>query len=238
MRIAKRGLRSDAFRPTVRHRPCVSLCLINPQSAVRSLKTSCRPAYTLVELMLVLAIVAALAAVAWPSVLRMQADYDLSSAAEQVRQQIGQARARAVHAGLAFQFRYEPKGRHFCVIPFEAEPEAIPVSAPSANTPVQAKTSQRFAGEVSKRITFQPPASNTLSLTAAQKVPEAAFQGLPNAGTLTSVNWSGPLIFHPDGTAADALITLGDPRGHRIDISIRGLTGAATVSPIHREATR
>lgn len=193
-----------------------------------------RPGYTLVELTLVLAIIGALAAVAWPSVLRMQADHDLSAAAEQVRQQIGQARNRAIHAGLALQFRFEPKGRHFCVIPFEADPDSN-IGATGAAKPVPEK---RFAGEVSKRIAFYLPTSDASALPPSQKVPEAAFQGLPNAGTLASVNWSGPLIFAADGTAADAMITLGDLRGHRVDITVRGLTGAAAVGPMRREKVR
>ncbi len=234
MRSVECGARNEQRKPSACVRPDVALRLFIPHSAFRTPHPPVRPGYTLVELTLVLAILGALAAVAWPSVLRMQADHELSSSAEQVRQQLGQARTKAIHAGLAYQFRLEPKGRHFCVIPFEADPTVTTNSSRGAKPALE----PRFAGEISKRIAFQPSTNDATSSPAGQKVPEAAFQGMPDAGTLAAVSWSGPLIFQGDGTAADAVITLGDVRGHRVDITLRGLTGAASVGPMRREAVR
>jgi Tfp pilus assembly protein FimT len=188
-------------------------------------------------MLLVLAVIGTLAAAAWPSVLRMQADHDLSAAAEQVRLQLGNARSWSIKTGVKFQFRFEPQGRHFTVVPFEGEPEP---DSKFGNNTAAAALQYRFGGELSNRITFLPVmGSSTLpAAMSSSKLPEAAVHGLPNAGALTSVNWADPLIFSADGTAMDALITLGDPRGHRIDISVRGLTGAAAISPMRREAPR
>ena len=153
-----------------------------------------RSAYTLVELLLVLAILGLIAAAAWPSVLRMQADHDLSAAMEDVRQQLGNARTWAIHSGLTYQFRFEPNGQRFCVIPFEAEQS----SAAASNGNVPPMIMHRSAGAVAKKLTFL--SVNSGGLPPGQKIPNTAFQGLPNAGELAGVGWSGPLVFTPEGT--------------------------------------
>jgi hypothetical protein len=72
----------------------------------------------------------------------------------------------------------------------------------------------------------------------SQKLPPAAFSGLPNAGNLANVNWSPPIVFTTEGTAMDAVVTLADKRGHVIDIVVRGLTGATAVSMMRKEPLR
>jgi type II secretion system protein H len=202
---------------------------------IRRLTSAARPSsprrsgYTLFELLLVLAVLGVIASVAWPSVLRMQADHELAAAVEQVRMQLASARTRAIHSGLAYQFRYEPNGRRFCTLPFEAEPELTTMpGGTSTSPPVQ---TARSAAETSKSVRFLPS-------TGGEKLPAGMFQGLPDAGNLASAAWSAPLIFAPDGSAVDAVIALADRRGQRVDIAVRGLTGAVTVGPMHRGTPR
>ncbi len=197
-----------------------------------------RLAFTLVEVMLVLAVVGVLAAVAWPSVVRMQADHTLSAAAEQTRMVLAEARKQAIHSGLAYQFRFEPKGRRFCAVLFEAEPVTqANAMAGASNPPMMIR---RFSGELPATISFLPANSAaTTGITAmGQKLPEAAFQGLPDAAQLASTDWSAPLVFLSEGSSQDTVLTLADRRGHRIDIEIRGITAAATVGMMRREAVR
>lgn len=197
-------------------------------------------AYTLVEMLLVLAVIGTLAAMTWPSVLRMQADYDLSSAAEQVRLQLAAARANAIKSGVKYQFLYEPKGRNFAVVPLDPEPQnsqTASTASPAAGS-ATAKGQKNASGELPASLTFVPPnAASTLPLPS-QKISATAFQGLSNAGTLASINWSQPLVFAPDGSAMDGTVTVGDNRGQRIDLTIRGLTGATAAGPRRQERKR
>jgi prepilin-type N-terminal cleavage/methylation domain-containing protein len=200
--------------------------------------SSFRPAFTLIELMLVLTVIGVLAAVAWPSVLRLQADHELSSAAEQVRQLLAQARMKSIHTGLAYQFRFEPNGQRMCVVPFENEQPTVDATTTGTQTtsPVP-----RFSSQLPKTIAFALATTTSLSNVGTlpgQKLPDTAFQGLPEVAELAAVEWSAPQVFLPEGTSQDATLTLADRRGHRIDVQVRGLTGAATIGPMRQEAVR
>lgn len=207
---------------------------VSPQSGKRS-------AYTLVEMMLVLAVIGTLAAVTWPSVLRMQADHDLSSAAEQVRLQLAAARTKAIKSGVKYQFLYEPKGRHFAVVPLEPELQSMPAVGNGAGAAKPASTSKgqsSSAGELSTKLSFLAPNAGSTLPASSQKISAASFQGLDNAGTLSSIGWSEPVVFAPDGSAMDAVITIQDNRRQRIELNVRGLTGATATGAMQQGSAR
>jgi prepilin-type N-terminal cleavage/methylation domain-containing protein len=216
---------------------------VNDRRGLDAPQSGKRAAYTLVEMLLVIAVIGTLAAMTWPSVLRMQADHNLSSAAEQVRLQLAAARTKAIKSGEKYQFLYEPKGRHFAVVPQDPEPEnpqavsnANPAAASPAPTPN--KSQKNTSGELPAKLTFvSTDMTSTVSLSS-QKISATAFQGLNDAGTLASVGWSEPLVFAPDGSAMDAVVTISDHRGQQIDLNVRGLTGATAVSSMRQEAAR
>ncbi|MBN2217459.1 MAG: prepilin-type N-terminal cleavage/methylation domain-containing protein, partial [Pirellulales bacterium] len=63
-----------------------------------------RRGVTLIELLLVLAILALVAATAWPSLERSLADQRLRDAADTIRAEWQHARAQAMSSGVAYQF--------------------------------------------------------------------------------------------------------------------------------------
>src|SRR5262249_42166726 len=67
-----------------------------------------RPAFTLVELMLVLAIICVIAAMSWPVLKRTFELGRLKSAAEQVQAAFGHARVDAMNKGVPQVFHFEP----------------------------------------------------------------------------------------------------------------------------------
>jgi hypothetical protein len=84
-----------------RKRPVRALC---PQHS------SARRGFTLFDL-----------SIAWPSVNWMYRRQRLEQGAELVRARLGSARVNAVETGLVYQFRFEPGGRRFLILPYDAE---------------------------------------------------------------------------------------------------------------------
>ncbi len=192
--------------------------------------------FTLVELLMALALVAVLAAITVPSALRMQSNSKLAGAAEQVRAQLAGTRVRAIESGLVYQFRYEPDGRNFIGVPFEREFEGSNLNATGTGGTIGVGLLTRFAGQLPEGFRFiaccLPTGAESSQLT------EDAFGQLPNADDLSSVTWSPPILFVPDGAGIDAAFEVTDGRGQAIRVQVRGLTGAATVGRMHAEAAQ
>jgi type II secretory pathway pseudopilin PulG len=198
-----------------------------------------RTAFTMLELLLVLGVVVVILAVAWPNVLRLTGQQSLIDSSEKVRALAASARVHAIDSGLVYQFRYEPGGRHFVAVPFEREFESVSPNARGTGTALGRFS--KASGTLPEGVTFAAPTAlnstgSGSSTTAGlgQKISSAAFSGLPDAGKLENVSWSGPILFQPDGSAGDAAVDLVDRRNQRITMRIRGVTGAVSVSRLHQ----
>ena len=88
-----------------------------------------RPGYTLVEILLVLAVLTLVAAVAWPELQKPFARRRLHWAADTVRTQWCQARCEAMKSGHVYAFRYVVRGDRFRT---EAEDDTGLTNAPAA----------------------------------------------------------------------------------------------------------
>ena len=58
---------------------------------------------------------------------------------------------------------------------------------------------------------------------------ETVDYGTDSLGSVEA-DWSQPILFYPDGTTSTARLVLKNERDHSIELSLRGLTGAVTVS--------
>src|SRR6266496_1137126 len=74
----------------------------------RHASSSSRRAFTLLEVMLVMAILVAVAAVAWPQIHRAYESVRLRKAADQVQAGLSHARVEAMSSGVTQVFRFEP----------------------------------------------------------------------------------------------------------------------------------
>lgn len=74
-------------------------------------------AYTLTEMVIVLAVIAALMALAWPAVSRPSSRSQLIYAAKTLRAELAQARLEAIRANRPWQFCYEPGGQKYFFAP-------------------------------------------------------------------------------------------------------------------------
>lgn len=205
-----------------------------------------RLGYTLMEMLLVLIVVGVILAVAWPNVARLSGQQKLMDSSEKVRTLMASARVHAIDSGLVYQFRYEPGGHYFVVVPFEREFEGVSPNARGTGTATGLGRFSKASGMLPDGVTFAAPTllnpgGSGAAATApgmGQKLSPDSLSGLLNAGKLESVSWSGPILFQSDGTAADATLELVDKRHQRITLQVRGVTGAINVSRIHIEERR
>lgn len=187
-----------------------------------------RGGFTLLEMLLALSVLAAIALISWPAVQRVYVDYVVRQGAQQVRSLLAGARAHAINSGLAYQFRFEPGGRRYVLLPYEQEfaPQGGLTSSSGSSTGLFVE-SQRL----DERLTFY-----TVDELAGgvEQVPADLFAGLPDAAELGGVSWSMPIVFFPDGSSDDAGLAIVDQKGNAVPIAVRGLTGAPTVGPVEQ----
>ncbi len=191
-----------------------------------------RGGYTLSEVLLVLGVIAGVAALAQPALRSSLGDSRLRSAARQVRTELAKTRLRAMQSGTAQLFRYQVERNCFEIVPADFDSEeriegvpsaadlaaAVPASpAPSADAVAQPRT-EPVQRELPEGVSFGP-------------IEERRTAEIDEEG------WTEPIVFYPNGRAADATIRLRGERGAVVDVSLRGLTGVATASkPRHEKA--
>jgi prepilin-type N-terminal cleavage/methylation domain-containing protein len=190
----------------------------------------CR-AFTLVEVLLAAGVLAVLAAVTVPSVVRIFRQTQMSEVVEQVRGQVAGARARAIESGLVYQFRFEPEGRGYLSIPFEREMEVPSSTGTGTGGSTGVGQYSKFAGELPEGFQFVDCCAPTGS--TAGPLSEEALAGLPNASALQGRSWSAPILFLAAGSAsADAAFEITDRHQQAVRFEIRGLTGSVAVGRI------
>lgn len=190
-----------------------------------------RGGFTLVEMVLILAVLFVALGIVWPSINVFQQEQQLREAAQFVQVRLTSARFHAVETGLTYQFRFERQGRNFVIIPYEAD------DSQSANAPQGASVGGpgaiwKCAGELADTIQFHevtPGSQGSLQVTAV------GLSGLPDSGDLAGVSWSAPLLFFPDGSCSGGQLDVEDKGGQRIQLTLRELTGGVTVSNIEHK---
>ena len=181
-----------------------------------------RRAYTLVEMLIVLALLAVLASFSWPAVRGMLGKGDLRAAAKQVRVALAKARLGAIESGAACAFRYRPGSGRFEVGPLSNEVE----ESESPSPPARERQSRR-----------NDPAEDSLPSSVWFVEPKASPGGTEAAassGRADDAAWSAPIVFFPNGRSSSARIRLAGPGGHEVEVALRGLTGTTQIGPLER----
>jgi len=145
-------------------------------------------------------------------------------------------RIKAIDTGLTYQFRYEPNGRRFAVIPFDPPENIDSTATASAADPGQSEYPV-LSGEIDESCRFVSPEDGFLSSAVVERLPREAFANLPDAYNLSTTAWAPPILFYSDGTAVDATFRLVDEGRRSIELSVRGLTGTVAADKLEREWT-
>jgi type II secretory pathway pseudopilin PulG len=201
---------------------------------------------TLLELLLVLAVLAVLMALVWPPLDRMYDEHRLRQGVQMVQSQIEAGRLRAIDSTLIYEFRFAEDGQFFVVVPHEQNPNA-PANGTTGTAGAagagagSADGLERFGGELNERLRFEMPSQTITSKVASgPSVPLQSWQlaGMVHANDLVGVSWCPPVLLFPDGSSTGGQFVIRDDRDAAIQVSIRDLTGAVTSHRVVEEPRR
>jgi prepilin-type N-terminal cleavage/methylation domain-containing protein len=206
-----------------------------------------RRGFTLFEILIVLSILVMLISLTWPSLMRYVRERGLREQAHAVRLELSNARIKAIDGGLTYQFRFEPGGRRYVILPYD-RPDTGTTSTPSSPQPTATASSAQavtltmpiVSGVLAEPCEFDVPTVRNSTTHADQavlteKLPEEWLSLLPDANMLRETSWAPAIRFYSDGAADDGQVTVIDDERRRIDITIRGLTGSVESSALVQE---
>jgi prepilin-type N-terminal cleavage/methylation domain-containing protein len=211
-----------------------------------------RHGLTLIEMMLVLALIVVLASFCWPAIHRAFAGQRLKKSADIVRTELCKSRVKAMSNDRIVLFRYEMGGSRYRIdqlndlTSFE---NALDGATPDAETlrnnamPADSlyKTQEGAsinddyrpgAGEheLPKGIIFRAGeiANDSRSMTVGSNSTDAGQA----PDLTTNIMWSAPIYFYPDGTSSSARLQICNDRNLVIELMLRGMTGVVKVGDI------
>lgn len=172
-----------------------------------------RDGYTLLEVLLVMAILVILVAVSIPSLDAMYGDTRVRGAADDVRGAWAEARARAIDTGVGHRFAVIPGSERYRV-------------APDSHDYWDGSKETEADGDDGKVLTGSLPSGIVFDIK--QDLPEEAG------------GWRVIATFLPDGTCRDDARVVVQPSdgGSPLIVSVRGLTGIVTVRTPKQEEGR
>ena len=187
-------------------------CVNFPRSRYRPLAAG----FTLLEMMIAVGILMLVTAISWGPVMRMSREHRVKEATEDVRQAAAGTRYLALDQDVVFQFRFEPNGRRYCRVPYEAPTESQSAGQVSS-------ASGRLSGELPLGMSFESVSGEPVGGPLTPEI----LGDLPS--DYASVGWSGPVLFFSDGSASEASFDIVDEQATARRLKVRALTGAVTV---------
>jgi len=179
-----------------------------------------RTGFTLLELVLVLAIIVAFSAIAVTSLDYVYPSHQMTRAADMVHAAWASARAHAIDEARPYRFAIVPNKGNYRIAPHDAE-------FWSNDPPPQP------ADPDSGFLILSDALPKGLRFNAAGAPDGAGSAGEPSSlptGQVPIEAWSTKAIFLPDGTAkSDVEIIFGAEGARQIHLRLRALTGAVTV---------
>jgi hypothetical protein len=190
---------------------------------------------SLMELMLVLAILVAVAGLVMPALQGPLNDQRLLKSADLVRAQWTKARVTAMKNGQLYVFRYVTASDEYALEPWAADADALE-AAPQAlleeSPELLGVDSQkpRPLGIAGRRL----PDGIQFYLGETQMDARLAQVTEEMTTQMSGADSCPPIVFYPDGSASDARVVLTNERFF-VEVSLRGLTGMVRVSELLSE---
>lgn len=186
-----------------------------------------RGAVTLIEVLLVLAVLSLVAAATWPALERSFANQKLRDAADLVRAEWSSARAKAMQSGIPQEFHYTLEDQTFWV---EAGEDASGYSNGLAATEPAAAESAANSEMLPNQVVFH---EGTVETDSTETVLDPGVsQTETDSGLIPGGESGAAIVFYSDGTCSSARLVLRNEYDRQITLTLRSLTGMAEVSEI------
>ncbi|MEW4455853.1 prepilin-type N-terminal cleavage/methylation domain-containing protein [Bremerella sp. JC817] len=202
--------------------------LFSPLRTPRPSVAGERRGFTLLEILLVLAILVVLLGMGAPAIFNSLQGHRLTVSAETVRNEFMRARVEAMETGRIRMFRYQQETGNFTVAPFVRSNDELENN--------MAGTSQGIGVSSLVQESAEQETLNGLleeGVVFAGENVEADMRsyslGQEQGGDLEITGWSHPVLFYPDGTTSDATVYLRGDGGTMTSVKLRGLTGIARI---------
>ncbi|MEO1998070.1 MAG: hypothetical protein ABGZ17_22725 [Planctomycetaceae bacterium] len=199
-----------------------------------------RGAYSLIEMLIVLAVMVGTISLSWPAVRNSLAKSRLRHAARQVQTTLNKLRSQAIRSGTPQMLRYQEQGNQYQVTTAgqpqrrDATDATHPLPRSTTETHRRADRFQRI--ELPNGIRFRSASHarerDLETVLNGQSIaqPITAQTRAVAAGPLVAETqqWSPPIVCYPNGRTSDAHIVLAGQNGFVIRVTLRGLTGIVT----------
>ena len=200
----------------------------------RGIERTSRAAFSLIEMVLVLAILVAIGAIVAPSFNDAFVRQRLQSSADRLRSQWDRARLTAMKTGQSQIFNCVIGSGDFSVEPYMMNADLVNASAGAIVTTTGGTVVEATA---SGAVT----APSTVTAEGAKLEEDIVFVScavssdmraatVAQEGGLTAVSaMNQAVMFYPDGSTSTAEVIIQDPNGKQRAVRIRGLTGSTQV---------
>jgi hypothetical protein len=169
----------------------------------------------------------------WPAISGGLGKSQIRSGAKQLRSELAKTRLRAIENGMPYQFRYQLGTGRFEIAPVSAlDEEGQRSGEGDADAEAALPISEL---ELPEGVVFSEPADDeSESFSTVGLDDAAAVKTLDNLSGADAEEWSTPIVFFPNGRTSNAQVTLQNEDGHLIMVTLRGLTGSATVGDLKK----
>src|SRR4051794_10283736 len=159
------------------------------------MKARRRPAYTLVELMLVMAVLVIAGSMLIPSLRGLHPTFKVTAAVDAVRAAWAHARARAIEEGRPYRFAVVPGTGHYRIAPDQPEHWGGGGAGSGSAGASPSQSAFVLADTLPKGVSFE--------VGGGSGGGGAAEGGGQSAASVSPSSYSHPIVFLPDGTARE-----------------------------------
>ncbi|HBJ37719.1 MAG TPA: hypothetical protein DDZ51_23780 [Planctomycetaceae bacterium] len=193
--------------------------------------------FTIVELLLALAILVTLAAMVVPSFTGLLADRRVLRAGDQMRVEFMQARLAAMRSGRTYMVQLSTETHQLRIRPWvdandmtEALDQTGGSSALLTGGNAMAGAMQEVDVVAEAREVDLPQGVTITSLNVQSS--QRSFMIESQVQAEATVGWGQPILFYPDGTTSTAAVTITSEGVGQVIVLLRGLTGEPTVTDV------